>query len=63
MQKPALYTAGAIFAVVSAAHWFRYLQGTEVVAGGTTIPLSWSLIGGIVGLVLALWMIIAARRP
>jgi len=61
MQKPALYTAAVIFAIVGIAHFVRYFLGTEIVVGATAIPLSVSLIAGIVLVVLTGWMVRAAR--
>ncbi len=61
MQKPALYTAAVIFAIVGIAHFVRYFLGTEFILGATAIPLSVSLIAGIVLAVLTVWMILAAR--
>ncbi len=62
MPKTALFTAGVIFAVVSALHLVRYFLGSEVSIAGTAFPVSGSLIGGIVAAVLAAWMIIAGRK-
>ncbi|MCH6578091.1 MAG: hypothetical protein IH807_09700 [Proteobacteria bacterium] len=63
MQKPALYTAAVIFAIVGIAHFVRYFLGTEIVVGATAIPLSVSLIAGIVLALLTGWMVLAARSP
>ncbi len=38
MPKSALYTAGVIFAVVSALHLVRYFLGSEVSIAGTAFP-------------------------
>ncbi len=61
MQKPALYAAAVIFAIVGIAHWVRYFLGTEFILGATAIPLSVSLIAGIVLALLTGWMVLAAR--
>ena len=63
MQKPALYTAAVIFAIVGIAHFVRYFLRLEFILGATAIPLSVSLIAGIVLVVLTGWMILAARSP
>jgi hypothetical protein len=63
MHKPALYTASVIFAIVGIVHFVRYFLTLEVVVGATAIPLSVSLIAGILLAVLAVWMIRAARSP
>ena len=62
MQKPALYTAAVIFAIVGIAHFVRYFLRLEFILGATAIPLLVSLIAGIVLAVLTVWMILAARR-
>ncbi len=62
MQKSALYTAAAVFAVVSAAHWLRLVVQAEVVVGGAPLSQWLSVAAGIVSAVLAAWMIAAARR-
>ncbi len=61
MQKPALYTASVIFTIVGIAHFVRYFLRLEFVIGATAIPLSVSLIAGIVLAVLTGWMVRAAR--
>ena len=53
MKKPALITAGAVFSVVSAAHWVRYFRADEVIIAGYIVPVWWSLILGVVVLALA----------
>ncbi len=62
MPKAVLYTAGAIFAVVSVLHGVRYALGSEVTIGGTAFPVSGSLNAGIVAAGLAAWMIFAGRN-
>ncbi len=63
MQKSALYTASAIFAIVAIAHFVRYFLGAKIVVGSVAMPLSVSLFAGIVLAVLTVWMILAARSP
>ncbi len=62
MPKAALYTAGAVFAVVSALHWVRYALDSEITIGGTAFPVSGSLIAGIAAAVPAAWMVFAGRK-
>ena len=62
MPKAALYTAAAVFAVVSAMHWARYALGSEITIAGTAFPVSGSLIAGIAAAVLAAWMLFAGRK-
>ena len=63
MQKPALYAASVIFAIVGIAHFVRYFLRLEFIVGATAIPLSVSLIAGIVLALLTGWMVLAARSP
>ena len=62
MKNAALFTAGAIFALVSLAHWVRFLQASPVLIGDFQVPVVWSLVGGLITLALAIWMVIAARN-
>jgi hypothetical protein len=62
MQKAALYTATVIFLVVSLAHLLRYVAETEIVVGGVVVPVSLSLVIGLVFMGLALWQFVAGRR-
>jgi hypothetical protein len=62
MQQTALYTAAAIFAFVSLAHWVRLFLGTQVVIGDTVISLGLSIVAGLVSAALAMWMVMAARK-
>ncbi len=62
MKQPALYTAAAVFAAVSLAHWVRYFMGTDITVGGSVVPLSLSIWAGVAATGLAAWMIAAARR-
>ncbi len=63
MPKPALYTAAVIFAVIAFLHLIRYFLDTEIVVGGAVVPVFASLPAGIILVILAGWMILAARRP
>ena len=62
MQKAALYTAIVIFLVVSLAHLLRFVAQTEIVVGGVVVPVSLSLIVGLMLMGLALWLYVARRR-
>jgi hypothetical protein len=62
MKNAALYTAGTIFGMVSLVHLVRYFRADEILIGGYSIPVPWSLILGLVILGLAGWMVAAARQ-
>ena len=61
MPKPALYTAAVIFAVIALLHLIRYFLNTEIVVGGSVVPVFTSLPAGVILALLALWMAYAAR--
>ena len=48
--------------MVSLAHLVRYFRADEVLIGGYSIPVPWSLILVLVILGLAGWMVAAARQ-
>ena len=62
MQKAALYTAGVIFAAGAVAHLVRLITGFEIVVAGVVAPLWVSYLGVVAAAVLAVWMVLAARR-
>jgi hypothetical protein len=63
MHKAALYTAGAIFAVGTVAHAVRLATGFEIAVAGFVVPVWVSVPGVLVAGLLAVWMVLAARRP
>ncbi len=62
MQKAAHYTSGAIFAAVSITHLVRLITGIEIIVGGVVAPVWVSFLGMLIAVLLALWMVVAARR-
>ncbi len=62
MPKAALCTAAAIFALVSLLHWVRVAMGTDFTIGGAVIPVSASVVLGIITAGLAAWMVHASRK-
>ncbi len=62
MQKAALYTSGAVFAVVAVAHMVRLITGFEIVVNGVIVPVWVSFLGALIAALLAVWMIVAVRR-
>ncbi len=62
MQKAALYTSGVIFAAVSFTHLVRLITGIEIVVGGVVAPVWVSFPGMLIAALLAIWMVVAARR-
>ncbi|MBL6934350.1 MAG: hypothetical protein ISR48_02970 [Alphaproteobacteria bacterium] len=63
MKQTALYTAAVIFVLVSLAHWLRFFLGAEIIIGGTAISQGLSVVAGLVSAALAVWMVMAARKP
>lgn len=62
MQKAALYTSGAFFTVGALAHLVRLIIGFEIVIGRFAVPVWVSLPGALIAALLAVWMVVAARR-
>ena len=62
MQKAALYTAGAIFAVGCIFHAVRLAKGIDIVVESFVVPGWVSLPAVIVGALLTIWMVMAAQR-
>lgn len=62
MQKPALYTAAAFFALGALAHWMRAFLGFDIIIGDMAIPILLSVIAGVAAALIAIWMFTAARR-
>ena len=62
MQKAALYFSGIFFTVGAIAHLVRLISGFEIVIGEYAVPWSLSFPAALVAALLALWMLVAARR-
>ena len=62
MQKAALYTSGIFFAAGAVGHVVRLTKGIEIVIGGFAVPVWVSFPGALIAALLAVWMVVAARR-
>ncbi|MFH0985755.1 MAG: hypothetical protein V1882_09530 [Candidatus Omnitrophota bacterium] len=62
MQKIALNTAGIVFLVAAEIHLVRWVMRVPLIVGETAISPEMSAIGAVIVLLLALWMLIVARR-
>ncbi|MDP6346080.1 MAG: hypothetical protein QF578_07525 [Alphaproteobacteria bacterium] len=62
MQKAALYTSGAIFAIGAVGHLVRLISGFEIAIAGFVAPVWISAPGVLIAGALAVWMVLAARR-
>jgi hypothetical protein len=62
MQKIALNVAGIIFIVAAEIHLVRWVLKVPVIVGNTPISPEASALGAMIVLLLALWMLIAARK-
>lgn len=62
MKNTALTIAGIIFSVVAILHFVRYFKKWEVMVAHFNVPLHWSIYGGIIIALLAIWMFIAAAK-
>lgn len=63
MRKAALYAAAILFAIGALVHLVRLLIGFQIVVDTFRVPVWVSLPGAVVGGLLAIWMIAAAREP
>lgn len=61
-KNSALYVAATLFSIVAIVHLVRFFMKWIVVIGNMTIPIEWSLYGGVIIAVLALWMFWTARK-
>lgn len=62
MQKVALYFSGLFFTVGAIAHLVRLITGMEIVINGAVVPIWVSYPAAPIAALLALWMVVAARR-
>lgn len=62
MKNVSLYVASILFLIIAIGHFARYLAKVSILVGAHhTIPVEWSLYGGIVTLILSIWMFVAAK--
>ena len=62
MQKIALNVAGIIFIVVAEVHLVRWVMKIPLIVGETPVSPETSALGAVIVLLLALWMLFAARK-
>ena len=62
MQKAALYFSGTFFGMGAVFHVIRLVTGIEITVGATVVPAWVSALGAPIAILLAAWMIVAARR-
>jgi len=61
-KRLALNVAGLIFLVVAVAHFVRYHKAWVITVDHFTVPMHWSMYGGIIAAVLAFYMFCSARQ-
>lgn len=61
MKTAALTVSGIIYLIVAIAHFYRLNKDFPITVGDYSIPVHWSLYGGIVAIILAIWMFLAAK--
>lgn len=59
-KNTALIVAGIVFLFVAIMHGIRYMKAWTIMIVDFNVPLNWSIIGGIIAAILAIWMFIAA---
>ncbi len=62
MQKIALNVAGIVFIVAAEIHLVRWVLKIPLIVGDKSISPEASAIGAMIVLLLAVWMLIAARK-
>ncbi|MBS0290183.1 MAG: hypothetical protein JSS07_09150 [Proteobacteria bacterium] len=62
MKNTALITAGIVFLLVGILHAVRYLKGWTIIITNQPISLEVSIYGGVIAIVLAIWMFVAASK-
>jgi hypothetical protein len=62
MKNGALILAGVIFALVAVVHFARYSKGLTVTIDGFFVPMNWSIYGGVIFTLLAVFMFVALRK-
>jgi hypothetical protein len=62
MQKIALNVAGIVFIVAAEIHLVRWVLKVPLIVGNTSISPEASALGAVIVLLLALWMLIVARK-
>ena len=61
-MKPASYVAAIALGIVAVAHVLRLVFHTEVIVGGTVVPMWVSAVGGVAAAVLSPLVFLEARR-
>ena len=62
MQKAALYTSSVFFTAAAIAHLLRLTVGIDIVVEGAVVPVWVSFPGVLAAALLAIRMLVAARR-
>ncbi len=62
MQKAALYTSSVFFTAAAIAYLPRLTVGIDIVVEGAVVPVWVSFPGVLAAALLAIWMLVAARR-
>lgn len=61
-KNNALLVAGIVFAIVALLHLYRLIDSTVVFIGPYLLPMWVSLVGLMVAILLAIWMLIARNQ-
>lgn len=62
MKNGALTLAGVIFALVAVLHFVRYSKAWVITINEFSVPLVWSIYGGAIATVLAVFMFMALKK-
>ena len=61
-RKPFTMMGAILFLAVAAAHAYRLATGSEVMVGGSAVPMSVSWVGLVVAGLLGVMLLVEARR-
>ncbi len=62
MKNTALLTAGLIFSIVCISHFLRYYYAWGITVNHHTIPLIWSIYGGVFAGMFAIFMFYSMNK-
>ena len=61
MKTVALTVSGIIYVIVAIAHFYRFHKAMPITLGDYSVSMNLSLYAGIVAVILAIWMFVAAK--
>ena len=62
MKNSALVVGGIIFSLVALLHLIRLIYQWKIIIAGYVVPISFSVIGFVITIILALWMFASTMK-